>query len=251
MSASLPIVAATALTEVVGGLPRVRVNRAYTDTLQRAGVIPLAVPPLAPDAADDLVRRVDGLLLTGGEDVDPRLYGQPPHPKAEPPSPERDRWECALVAAARAHALPTLAICRGIQVLNVALGGTLVQDLASQVPGAIVHTRDDVRGRPHAVTVAPETELARCIGAGRITVNSLHHQAIDRPAEGLRVSARADDGVIEAAEWIDPAWWVLAVQWHPEELDQTREPWDRALFRAFAETVSSPAASGIRRAPGA
>lgn len=252
MSTSLPIVAVTALTEVVRDLPRVRVNQAYTDALLRAGVIPLAVPPLSPDAAQALIRRVDGLVLTGGEDVEARHYGQAPHPKAEAPSPDRDRSEIALVHAARARGLPTLAICRGLQIANVALGGTLIQDIASLRPDALRHTRDDVRAqRVHAVTVEPGTRLARALGAERLTVNSLHHQAVDRLADGLRVAARADDGIVEAAEWDGPDWWMLGVQWHPEEIDRTDEPWDRALLAAFAAAVSSPSATASRRAPGA
>lgn len=252
MPSSLPIVAVTALTELVRDIPRVRVNQAYTDALQRAGVIPVAVPPLSPDAAQALIQRVDGLVLSGGEDVEARHYGQTPHANAEAASPDRDHSELALVHAARARGLPTLAICRGLQIANVAFGGTLIQDIASQRPDALRHTRDDVRARRvHDVTVEPGTRLARALGAERLTVNSLHHQAVDRLGDGLRVAARAGDGLVEAAEWAGADWWMLGVQWHPEELDQTAEPWDRALLAAFAAAVSSPSASASRRAPGA
>jgi putative glutamine amidotransferase len=252
MSRIQPIVAVTTTTEIVRDLPRVRVNKVYADALQRAGLIPVAVPPLDPAAADALLQRVDGVVFTGGEDVDARLYGQEPHPKAETPNPDRDRWEVALVRAARDRRIPTLAICRGIQVANVALGGTLIQDIASQRPGALTHTREDARGRRvHEVDIDAGTRMAQAIGAARITANSLHHQAVDRVAQGLRVSARAGDGIAEGIEWAGDDWWMLGVQWHPEELDQTPEAWDRTLFGAFAAAVSSPSASASRPAPGA
>ena len=247
-----PVVALTTTTEVVRELPRVRVNKRYTDALARTGVLPVAVPSLEPDAADALLDRVDGLVLTGGDDVESRLYGAPPHPKAEAPDPVRDRWEIALARAARDRRLPTLAICRGVQVANVAFGGSLIQDIASERPGAIGHARADLRAaRVHTVVVEPTSRLARALDAGRIITNSLHHQAIDRLGEGLRVVARAEDGIVEAAEWRADDWWMVGVQWHPEELDDDPEPWDRALFAAFAAAVSASSASAFRPVPGA
>jgi putative glutamine amidotransferase len=252
MHLSRPLVVVTAATEIIRDQPRVRVNQAYSDALDRAGMIPLVVPPLDPALAASLVARMDGVVLTGGEDVDARQYGQAPHPEAEAPNPARDQWERALVLAARDHQLPVLAICRGMQVANVALGGTLVQDIASQLAGATVHTRQDVRTqRVHGVELEAGCRLAAAIGDTRITVNSLHHQSVDAPGAGLRITARADDGVVEGMEWEDDDWWMLGVQWHPEELDGTREPWDRALFAAFAASVSSPTATASRPAPGA
>lgn len=252
MPTPFPLVAVTATSEVVRDIPRVRVNRAYTDALIRAGLTPLVIPPLEPEAAERLVARVDGLVLTGGDDVDARLYGQEPHPTADAADAARDRSEIALARAARAAGLPTLAICRGVQVLNVAFDGTLVQDIASQRPGALVHTRADARAeRVHEVALAAGTRLAALCGAPRIGVNSMHHQALDRVADGLRLAARADDGIVEAVEWADDAWWMVGVQWHPEELDRSAEPWDCALFAAFAAAISSATATASRRAPGA
>ncbi|HVB30844.1 MAG TPA: gamma-glutamyl-gamma-aminobutyrate hydrolase family protein [Gemmatimonadaceae bacterium] len=246
----LPVVAVTATTELIRGLPRVRLNQRYTDALQRAGLIPVVVPPLAPDAAHALLRRVDGLVLTGGEDVDPALFGAAPHPRADPPHPERDRSEIALTVAAHAQRLPTLAICRGLQLVNVAFGGSLIQDIPAQRPHALPHARDEDRGaRVHGVTIDDGTRLAGALGATRLTVNSLHHQALDRIGRGLRVAARADDGIIEAAEWAGDEWWMVGVQWHPEELDQTPEAWDRTLFGAFARAVTASNASAFRPAP--
>ncbi len=249
---SPPLVALTTTTEIVRELPRVRVNQRYTDALARAGMLPAAVPPLDPDAVHALLDRVDGLVLTGGEDVESRLYGAPSHPKAEAPNPQRDRWELALARAARDRRLPTLAICRGVQIANVAFGGSLIQDIASQRDGALGHAREDVRAtRVHAVIVEPASRLARALGADRIVANSLHHQAIDRPGAGLHVVGRAEDGVIEAVEWDGDDWWMVGVQWHPEELDDSPEPWDRALFAAFASAVSASSANAFRPGPGA
>lgn len=246
------VVALTTTTDIVRGIPRVRVNKRYTDALSRAGVLPITVPPLDPDAADALLDRVDGLVLTGGEDVESRRYGSPPHVKAEAPNPARDRWEIALARAARDRRLPTLAICRGIQIANVAFGGSLIQDIATERPGSIVHTRDDVRAdRVHAVVVDPASRLAHALGAGRIMANSLHHQSIDRAGDELRLVAHAEDGIVEAAEWGGDDWWMVGVQWHPEELDDDQEPWDRALFAAFAAAVSASNASAFRPVPGA
>jgi putative glutamine amidotransferase len=252
MPTPLPIIAVSATSVVVDDRARVRLNQSYVDALQRAGAVPLVVPPLDPDAADALISRVDGLLLSGGDDVDPRLYGEEPHPRTDPPNAACDRSEISLVRAARVRRLPTLAICRGVQLVNVAFGGTLIQDIPSQVTQALAHDRPSERAaRVHAVGFDPASTLRRVIGDNRITANSMHHQAVDRPGEGLRVCARADDGLVEALEWSDDDWWMLGVQWHPEELDQTPEDWDRSLFAGFLAAVSSSAATGPRRAPGA
>ena len=252
MAPLLPVVAVSATSEVVRDRPQVRLNQRYVDALQRAGVIPVVVPPLSAAAIEALIERVDGLVLTGGEDVDPSLYGQAPHPRAESPNPARDRSELGLIHAAHARRLPTLAICRGAQILNVAFGGTLIQDIPSQVPGALSHACGPERAaRVHAVALESGTTLQRMLGGERITVNSLHHQAADRPGHGLRASARSSDGIIEALEWGSDDWWMVGVQWHPEELDQSPETWDRTLFGGFAAAVSSSTATGPRRVPGA
>ena len=234
-----PIVAHTATTELLRGRGRARVNEAYADAVSGAGLIPLVVPPLDPARAADVVSRVDGIVLTGGEDVAPSRYGAAPHPAVEGVHDRRDAFEIALVIAAREARRPTLAICRGIQVANVALGGTLVRDLPSERPSAIAHARSDLRDhRVHEVSVVAGSHLAAALGATAVRVNSSHHQAIDRPGEGLSVTATAPDGVVEGAEWTSgDGWWLLGVQWHPEELVRTAEPWDRALFAAFRAAV--------------
>jgi putative glutamine amidotransferase len=236
-----PVVAVSATAGMLGDALRVRLNAAYVRALESAGIVPLVVPPLRhPDHAARILERVDGLVLTGGEDVDPARYGAARHPECGPAQPDRDATEIALVAAARAQALPTLAICRGIQLLNVALGGTLVQDLPSERGVGSTHDPGgDRRARTHDVAIAADSRLAAAVGAaGTIAVNSFHHQSLDRVAAPLVVSACSPDGVIEAAETRpgDP-WWVLAVQWHPEELTESATTWDRGIFSAFAAAV--------------
>jgi putative glutamine amidotransferase len=234
---SVPIVGVSATTEVIRGVLRVRVNEAYTDALTESGVLPLVIPPLPVTAVEAALDGIDGLLLTGGEDVAPELYGQSVHPTVES-HPARDATEVALCLGARRRSLPTLAICRGIQVMNVALGGTLIQDIPSQCAHAIAHDPDVERSaRVHEVCVDPDSRLARALGTSRLKSNSSHHQALDRVADPLRVTAHATDGIVEGAESPDENWWMVAVQWHPEELLGTPEPWDRNLFTAFAAAV--------------
>ena len=221
-------------------LHRVRLNSAYVAALESAGLIPLVVPPLSSnDAVHEILARVDGLLLTGGEDVEPSLYGQPRSVHCGEPNVARDKTEIALVRAARDMNLPVLAICRGPQLLNVALGGTLIQDIPAEVPDALEHEdRADRSARVHEVTIDSGSRLAEAVGATRITVNSLHHQAVLNVAAPLKVTARAPDGIVEGIESRSDDWWVLAVQWHPEEMNDSPEPWDRGIFKAFADRLA-------------
>lgn len=231
-------VAITATTEIIRGVERTRSNVAYSDAARGAGLLPLLLPVLAPEDADAALDGMRGLILTGGEDVDPAHYGSAAHAALGEVHPRRDAFELALVRAAHARRLPTLAICRGIQVANVALGGTLVQDLPSECPSALPHDGAwDRRARVHPLELAPRSRLALAVGATQATTNSLHHQAVARLADGLVAAAHAPDGVVEGVEWHDESWWMLGVQWHPEELTATPEPWDRALFAAFAAAV--------------
>ena len=245
----LPAIAVTATTESIRGVLRVRANVSYTKAVRSAGARPYILPLLDPADADELLEGMDGLLLTGGEDVDPQLYGERAHPALGDVHAGRDALELALMKAARARRLPVLAICRGIQVANVALGGTLVQDIPAEHPGALAHDGDWPRDRRvHSIDADDTSRLAAALGARRLSVNSFHHQAIAQPAPDLRVVARAPDGIIEGVEWPSDDWWMLGAQWHPEELVDTTEPWDRSLFAAFvaaahAERVSSSAAS--------
>lgn len=234
-----PLVAISTTARQTEGARRVRLNEVYVRAVERAGMIPLLVPPFADTAdVEGILEVVTGVVLTGGEDVDPAFYGAPPHLALGPTNSLRDATEIALTLGAHRRRMPTLAICRGIQIANVAFGGTLVQDIPSERPGALDHERDGERStRVHDIEVLPSSGLACALGATSLSVNSFHHQALDRVANALRITAIAPDGIIEGAESADPDWWMLAVQWHPEELTETPEPWDRGLFAALATAV--------------
>jgi putative glutamine amidotransferase len=234
------VVAVSATSDFQNGPHRDRINNAYVAALESAGLVPLIVPPLkSEDSVNAILDRVDGLLLSGGEDVEPSFYGQPRSSECGPSNIERDRTEIALVKAARERRLPLLAICRGPQLLNVALGGTLIQDIPAEVPNALGHEmRDDRTERVHDVMIDEGSLIAEAIGETRITVNSLHHQSVRDVARGLKVTARAPDGIVEGLESESDDWWVMAVQWHPEEMNDSPEPWDRGLFKAFADRLA-------------
>jgi putative glutamine amidotransferase len=236
----LPIVAVTATTKTVKGQEKVQVNAAYIDAVRAAGLIPLVVPPIATEDIPAVLDAVQGLVLTGGEDVDPAYFGAARHPATGPANEPRDRSELALAREAAARRLPTLAICRGVQVLNVALGGSLVQDIPTEIATKLAHDAEGARNtRVHDVAVDRGTLLGSIISAEKIATNSFHHQSVDRLAPGLKTVAKSPDGVIEAVECTDRAWWAVGVQWHPEELTQTPEDWDRKLFGAFARAVQA------------
>jgi putative glutamine amidotransferase len=185
------------------------------------------------------VERCDGVLMTGGEDIDPKLYAkalpEEAAKKVGPLEPDRDSWEKDVIADALEQEKPILGICRGHQMLNVVLGGTLVADIATQVPGALNHLRMDRKGEPvHEVEIAPDSLFARVTGRRTLGVNSTHHQAIGALAGPLRAAARSSDGVIEAAEWKEPGRqpFLLLVQFHPERLID-RNPLFLQIFSSF------------------
>ena len=189
------------------------VARDYVEAVVAAGGLPVLLPILAPDLAPVALRDLDGLLCSGGGDIEPGCYGQSPHPDVYGLDPARDAWELALVAAAE---VPVLGICRGSQLLNVAAGGTLVQHLPDHT--AIVHRQmDRKREIVHDVEVHPGSRLHAVVGGLQLGVNSLHHQAVDEVGTGFTAVAWAPDGTIEAIEAIGDRP-VLAVQWHPELL---------------------------------
>ena len=233
-----PFVLVTATTEIIRGIPRVRVNEAYTDALAAAGLVPVVLPPIDPAVAVASLTDIAGLVLTGGEDVDPAQFGEDRHPATGEPHDRRDGYELALAREAHARRIPTLAVCRGLQVMNVALGGTLIQDIPTQFSRDIAHDPADRRAdRVHRVTIEPASNLARIVGSTSIFTNSSHHQAVHRLGRGLHVTAKSDDGIVEAIEPTDNAWWMIGVQWHPEELTATAEDWDRRLFAAFGNAL--------------
>jgi putative glutamine amidotransferase len=225
------IVAVSATRRTDGGRERVALNTAYVHALARAGLVPVIVAPiLEADAACAVLDHVHGLVLTGGEDVEPARYRAAPHAKLGEVDPARDAVELALIAGAERRELPLLAICRGIQILNVARGGTLYQDLASERPGPVDHADTSKR---HGLRVEPGTRLHRVVRAPSAMVNTRHHQAIRELAPGLRATAWAEDGLIEGVERAAAgAPWLLAVQWHPEDDVES------ALFTALAEAMA-------------
>lgn len=239
-----PVVGITTLVTGAGDEgrpPRICQNQSYIRALSRAGAAPLLIPHLTDRAARRaLYDLLDGLLLPGGGDVDPARYGQPPHEKSGNIDLERDEVELTLARWAVDEGKPLLAICRGIQVLNVALGGSLYQDIEAQVPGGGKHDwyPDHPRDlRPHPVAIAAGSRLARILGATEQEVNSLHHQALRDIAPGLTVVAHAPDGIVEAAEIGDHPF-ALAIQWHPEELAPA-DPRAQALFDTFVAACRS------------
>lgn len=214
---------------------RAGVNAAYLHSIVQAGGVPLVLSQIA--GAANAPRALDGceaLLLTGGEDVDPARYGVPPSRALGQVDPARDGFELALFDAARTRGLPVLGICRGIQVINVALGGTLWQDLPSERPGPVRHDPGGARdARTHPVRLAPGSRAAQALGTTALIPNSFHHQAIRELAPGLVASGWTDDGLIEAVETDDASGWLLAVQWHPEEMHADARAPERGLFAAL------------------
>ena len=217
----------------------------YEESIRRAGGEPWVLDPAA-DRLPDVVARVAGVLLTGGGDVDPSLYGDAPHPAFSAAEPGRDAYEIELVRRALEADLPVFAICRGVQVLNVARGGTLIQDIPSELSGALKHRRegsDQPFTLAHDVWLDTGSRIQTLMSDGgseteSCQVNSRHHQAIKAPGEGLVAVATAPDGIIEAVE--DPSRrFCVGVQWHPENFYRTGE--FRALFEGFvkAATVST------------
>jgi putative glutamine amidotransferase len=225
-----PVVGVTAGSDPNPNAPaRYRLNRAYIDALVAAGATPVLLPP-GSDAVP-LLEKLDGLVLTGGADVDPQLYGEERAPETDIVDRVRDDLEIPLARAAVAEEKPILAICRGQQVLNVALGGTLVQHLEDHPRG---DSNEDRTAILHTVRLDPHSVLGELLGP-TLKVNSLHHQAVKDVAPGLRAVGWSEDGVIEALE--SDSGVVLSVQCHPEEL-VTNEPWARKLFASFVERLS-------------
>lgn len=215
---------------------------AYAAVVAEAGGLPVLIPALAePELTACWLERVDGLLLAGGADVDPNHYGEDPLPRLGRITPERDGAELALVRDALAAGMPILGICRGLQVLCVAAGGTLLQDIPSQVPGALKHRQ---QAPPwygtHDVAVEAGTLLARLLGEGPLRVNSFHHQAVDLVPPGFQAAAAAPDGVVEAVEKGDGSF-ILGVQWHPETM-AAYQPRFMALFAGLVEAAAAKGA---------
>ncbi len=203
-------------------------NVNYVHSVIRSGATPVLIPCVTdPEAACAALKACDALVLTGGGDIDSLLYGQEPHPQCAQQDPVRDACEIALFHAARQRGIPIFGICRGIQLVNVAMGGDLIQDIPSQIRQPVRHSSGALTPvLLHSITMEPGSLVEQLMGVDSRAVNSWHHQSVGRVADGLRVTARAADGVIEALEAADGSP-LLAVQWHPEEMAHTHPPFQR------------------------
>ena len=218
--------------------PRWQLNETYVNAVHDAGGLPLILPVL-PDDVDQLIGLLDGVILSGGGDIHPDRFHSPRHPLTDGISEERDDLELRVFNAATERSIPILGICRGLQLINVAMGGTLIQDIPDERPASAQHrqhldglARDDVS---HPVELLEGSQLAAIYGSTRIMTNSYHHQAVDDLAEGLIVTGRAEDGTVESVETTGEPF-LLAVQWHPETL--YRRHTDHALiFAALIEAA--------------
>jgi putative glutamine amidotransferase len=237
-------IATQTLPALVGERPPCWVmGRSYIEELRKVGAIPWVIPlvPHDPDTLQEIFNRLDGVFITGGVDVDPSTYGELKSPLCGETDPDRDAVEIALLKHALDSGLPVLAVCRGIQILNVTCGGTLYQDVGAQVPAAMKHDYFPTREQPSRKFLAHEVEVQRgsrlggILGDAIVPVNSMHHQAIKELAPNLRATAIAPDGIIEGVESDDDRF-LIAVQWHPEELTDTHAGMAR-LFSTFTEAA--------------
>ncbi len=207
----------------------------YVDAVRRAGGIPVL---LAPGEAhlDQLLEQCDGIILSGGGDVDPSLYGGTAHEKIYSTDLERDQYEIDLTRLTLECEMPVFAICRGLQVLNVALGGSLIAHIPDVVGTDVSHQMPPLYPAKHSVSINESTGLADTMQASHVTIASWHHQAIDRLADGLEVIAHASDGIIEACDLPDYPSWLMAVQWHPE-MTAAEDPTQQRIFDAMIQYI--------------
>lgn len=231
-----PLIGLTSRIDRTRPEPYIVLRAGYTDAIRKAGGIPWVLPVLPEDQYPEWMECLDALILTGGEDVNPLLFGQQPQAKLGRVDTDRDLFELSLARQWLRTGKPLFAVCRGIQLLQIAAGGVVLQDIATAIPQAIRHEQKGLRRDPaHTVEILPDTTLSLLLDmTGSLEVNSIHHQAVESPAKGFRVAARACDGVIEAIEAEDNRL-VLGVQWHPEEMES---PVQQQLFQAFVKAVS-------------
>ena len=215
-------------------------SRYYVESVERAGGIPVVLPVVDPDDVAAMLEAVDGVVMTGGGDVQPSLYGATPAPETHNVDPRRDAFDITLLRAALDRDIPVLAICRGMQVANVALGGTLVQDVGD-VSGVRHDQHKHGHEAVHKVKIEPDSHLAEALGETELDVNSIHHQAVLEAAPGSRAVAWADDGTVEAFE-IEGNRHLVAVQWHPELLQDLPE--QQGLFRQLVSRAAELRSAG-------
>ncbi len=215
----------------------------YVEAVRQAGAEPIPVSLiLSADELQGLAQTLDGVVLTGSPaDVDSSRFGATRQPACADPDEDRERTDFALLEHSFAEQMPVLAICFGIQSLNVFLGGTLIQDIPNQLGTQIEHEWHREQGAPepfHAARIEPGSQLARLAGASEAVINSSHHQSVEELGRGLRIAARAPDGVIEAVEWTGDAHWVMGVQWHPERMASS-DALARQLFRGLVSAAAA------------
>jgi putative glutamine amidotransferase len=212
----------------------------YYNSVRRAGGIPILLAPVPAEAVESLLERVDGLVLTGGGDIEAHRYGGTPNDTMYDMHYDRDEFEIELARRTAGRRIPTLAICRGLQLLNVAFGGTLIEDIPSEV-GSMDHSEIGhlvYNGHQH-VRLTPGCRVADAVGITDLLVNSIHHQAVRDLAPGFTAVGWADDGIIEAIEYDDPDWPLFAVQWHPEYLGDADDAASWALFDALIAAAAA------------
>ena len=235
----IPVIALSArnmdgLPGIKNGMTSALLTHDYLLRVREAGGIPVMLPPIG-EIPVEVLDRVDGLLLTGGEDIAPARYGQDPSPQLGDVDLRRDALELALAQEAVRRGMPILAVCRGLQVLNVALGGTLIQDLPTERPSELAHRQEaSCTEGTHSVLLDPASRLAEIAGVPELQVNSFHHQAADVVAPRLKAVAHAADGIVEALEGKDS--FMIGVQWHPE---CQHGAFTGRLFAAFVEACAA------------
>lgn len=243
----VPLTAITATIIPEAGVfrrPEIALYAVYVSVLEQQELAAVMLTPAhSGRSCRELLRHCHGLVLSGGEDVDPARYGERAMPQLGTVNPARDEMELAVLEQALERRLPVLGICRGHQLLNVYFGGTLYQDVETQWPGALRHRQEAWGLHSQEALIVETSRLAEIVGGTRIRINSFHHQAIKDLAPGLAVAARAEDGLIEAVEARDHPW-VIGVQWHPErhEAKAPEADPDRRLLAAFADAVRARAA---------
>lgn len=219
----------------------VSVSHTYIQAVEQAGGIPVPIP-FSSDTTllQAQIDRLDALVMIGGEDFDPQLYGQEPHPMLGTVNIERDRYDLYLIRYALRKEIPLLGICRGLQGLNIAEGGSLYQDLPATYPNPCIRHRQGAERRfgSHSIRIKPDSRLHTILGTDSVIVNSFHHQAVQQPAPGYRIAALSPDGVIEALEKEGESW-VIGVQWHPEALNLSGDESSHRLFQELIRQASS------------
>ena len=230
------------LPSSAGTSPTHTLNKAYTLAVERAGGVPVLLTSQDPASAPAILDRLDGVILSGGGDIDPVNYsGNAAEASLYGIESERDAFEFAIIRGAQSRKLPLLAICRGMQVVNVALGGSLHEDIQSHIEGSSDHflSGEDVYRTPIHVTIDGDCRLGKLLNTTEVAVNSIHHQSVKELAPGLSAVGWGNDGVVEAVEHEDPEWAFQGVQWHPEFLSEKGDLAALAIFEAFIETASN------------